>query len=716
MIGLLLVFAAVPIFGQTTAGRSSISGVVRDPSGAVVPGAAVAITNESQGLTRTLSTTDAGLFNAPALMPGPGYSIKVTASGFSTYEAKNLTLMVGQNLNLTVDLVVGSTTTQVEVTAAAQLLQDTKTDVSGVVDSRAIQNLPTNGRRVDAFVLTQPGVSADGNYGLLSFRGVAGQNSFLVDGTDTTDQFWNENGGRTRIISQISLDAVQEFQVVSSNYSAEYGRAMGGIMNTVTRSGSNDLHGTAYGFFRSTGMEAHDPFAKTRISEKRRQGGASLGGPVIKDKLFFFLNADITRRNFPMSSSINTTAVDGSTETWKLCGVASGGLPAATPAQCSAINALLPRFYGQIPRTLNQELYFGRMDYHPTDRQTITASFNFLHEVSPNGIQTGSSSTSGSAITSNGDDSEFTRNGGIAWTTIFTPTLVNEFHFGIATDRNADTFDNAELGSGLGFLQVSVNGTQLGPANYLPRIEPSERRFQYQDSLSWTKGAHAIKVGADIANTYDYTYYISNYFGSYTYQTVNAFALDYGSTAGTKNWQSYSQTFGSPVEASTINDYGFYAQDQWRATRKLTVNYGIRYEYSQWPQPPASGCNSDFPLTCHINSPTNNWEPRVGAAYRLNDKTVLRAGFGVYHARFQGGRLTTSSQPATVSPRRASRCWPRKPRNWRPVQSSPTRSRPSRLSVRLPPSTSRCSRQTSRLLIPSRAASPSSERFGRIWH
>jgi len=162
-------------------------------------------------------------------------------------------LQVGQNLSLNVNLTVATGATTVEVTGAAPLVENTKSEISGVVDSRSIQDLPINGRRVDSFVLLTPGVSNDGNYGLLSFRGVAGQNSFLVDGTDTTEQFYNENAGRTRISSQISQDAVQEFQVVSSNYSAEYGRAMGGIVNTVTKSGTNSVHGTGYWFYAAPG-------------------------------------------------------------------------------------------------------------------------------------------------------------------------------------------------------------------------------------------------------------------------------------------------------------------------------------------------------------------------------------------------------------------------------------------------------------------------------
>ena len=623
---------------QSAGGLAGISGVVRDPSDAVIPHAKVVISSEARGTIRSLETNDAGLFSAPALTPASGYEVSVTAAGFAGYEAKSLNLLVGQNLDLRITLAVEASSTAVEVTAAAPILENTKTDISGVVDTRSIEDLPINGRRVDSFVLLTPGVSNDGNYGLLTFRGVAGQNSFLVDGVDTTEQFYNENAGRTRIAAQISQDAVEEFQVVSADYSAEYGRAMGGVVNTVTKTGGNDLHGTAYWFYRSTGFDARDPFSAFVPSEKRNQIGGSIGGAIKKDKLFYFLNTEVTRRNFPIASSLSTVAVDAPSETWKGCGTGTSTVPAATAAQCTAINALLPRFYGSIPRTLDQELYFGRLDYHLSDRNTFSASFNFLHDRSPNGIQTGASLTTGAAITGNGDDAVTVRNGRLAWTMVPGSSFVNEVSFGVATDRQADTFDNSLLGGGLGYLQVSVNGTGLGPANYLPRIEPSETRFQFQDHATWIKGSHSIKFGADIATTRDYTYYLSNYYGTYTYQTVNAFALDYsGNTTGLKHWQSYSQTFGNPVVDASINDFGFYLQDQWRATERLTLNYGARYEYAQLPQPPT--CNSDYPLTCHVPSSPTNLAPRLGVAYRLNDKTVLQAGFGLYYARFQGGTI-----------------------------------------------------------------------------
>src|SRR5260370_12242 len=345
----LLLIVSAPVFAQSAAGLAAISGVVRDQSGAAAPKASVVVSNSSLGTVRTLTTNDDGLFTAPALARASGYEVARTVSGFGGYEPKALDLPVGQNLNLNINLSLAQSATAVEVTADAPLVEDTKTDVSQVIDSRQILDLPINGRRVDSFVQLTPGVTNDGTFGLLSFRGVAGGNAFLVDGSDTTEQYYNENAGRSRVASQLSQDAVQEFQVLSANFSAEYGRASGGVVNTVTRSGTNRPHGTAYWFFRNRTLNARDRYASINPPEIRHQAGASLGGPIKKDKLFYFLNFDITRRNFPMVSSINRPAVvDPNGKTFLGCA------PPATPAQCAAISTILPRYFVLIPLQANQ--------------------------------------------------------------------------------------------------------------------------------------------------------------------------------------------------------------------------------------------------------------------------------------------------------------------------------------------------------------------------
>src|SRR5579871_4628154 len=334
---LLLSTLAVMCWAQNSGGVASISGVIQDSTGAVVPGATVVVENSSKGIRREMTTSGAGVFNAPALVPSDGYSVTVTKPGFATYELKGIELQIGQQLNITPSLAVAGAATQVAVTADAPVIEGTKTDVSGVVNSRMIADLPINGRRVDAFVLTQPGVTNDAAFGLLTFRGTAGGNSFLTDGVDTTNQFYDENAARSRTYN-ISQDSVQEFQVVSSNFAAEYGHASGGVINTVTRSGGNTIHGTAYWFFRNRTLSATDIFANGfNPPEWRHQAGASVGGPIKKDKLFYFFNGELQRRNFPITSSNGFSSYFTQNGTY-IPGPANNpncGAPATT-AQCTA--------------------------------------------------------------------------------------------------------------------------------------------------------------------------------------------------------------------------------------------------------------------------------------------------------------------------------------------------------------------------------------------
>jgi outer membrane receptor protein involved in Fe transport len=647
-ITVLLIAAVIssPAQGQSAAGLAEISGTVRDPKGAVVPDAQVVVSNPLKGVRVELNTSQGGVFDAASLVPASGYDVTVNKSGFAEYEAKDIDLAVGKIISLDVSLELAGATAEIEVNATPEV-DATKTDVSQVIGSMQILDLPINGRRVDSFVLLTPGVTNDGDYGLLTFRGVANGNSFLLDGNDSTEQFYGENNGRTRILSQISQDAVQEFQVVSANFSAEYGNAMGGVVNTVTRSGTNDFHGTAYWFFRNQDFNAKDPYASVNPDEWRLQSGASVGGPIIKDKLFFFINGDFTRRNFPIVDSyvksgvVNSVAEEFdsySSSTSPLgCG-APPPAPAVTAAQCSAINALLPRFFGLVPRTVDQDLGFARIDYHLSDRNTFSFSMNYLHFKSPNGLQaTLVSSTTGAGVNSNGNDYVRVRNGKGTWTSILGPNLVNNFRYGWDTDLQGDNL-NPALNGALGLLDVSAAGVTLGAIDYLPRVEPNESRNELADDVAWTRGRHVFKFGMDFATTNDYSYFIFNRNGSYTYSNLTNFAADFsGNTTGAKDWTSYSQAFGNPALNTRINYYGIYAEDQWRATDKFTITFGGRYEYSQLPQPKV--CNPLAPLTCHVNSPNTNLMPRIGLAYQLDNKTVLRAGYGLFYARVMGATL-----------------------------------------------------------------------------
>lgn len=645
---LVAVSLSAAVFAQSGAGFGSISGVVKDASGAAVPASQVVVANEAKGIHRTLETNTDGVFTAPALIPDPGYTVSVTKEGFAKYQTGNIQVQVGQNLDLQITLSVASATTQVvEVTAAVPVVEDTKTDISQVVGEKQILDLPINGRRVDSFVLLTPGVVPDGAFGLLSFRGIAGHNSFLTDGNDTTNQFYNENSGRTRIQSQISQEAVQEFQVISNNFAAEYGNAMGGVINTITKSGSNTVHGTAYWFFRNRTLNARDRYATFNPQDIRHQAGASIGGAIKKDKLFYFFNYEATRRNFPaialLTSGMFTPA--GTLDFSRNPCPDPNATVKATAAQCqTAIQTILTRNFGTVSRTVTQDLGFGKIDYRLSDRNNLSFSLNFLRWISPHGIQaTGIVFNTGAAIGSNADSTVRNAYGRAQWTSIVTSSVVNEARFGWFKDRQYDPASPDFLYPGLGLADLTVASTgNLGIAPNYPRLNPSETRFQYADNLSWTRGAHTMKFGVDIAHTEDYQNQLMTRYGSYNYSSLNLFAADFsGNTTGAKNWNTYSQRFGNPIVDTNLVTFGAYAQDQWRVSSRLLVNYGVRYDYTKIPQPTI--INPDYPQTGVIHSAPLNFAPRAGLAYSLGQsrKTVIRAGYGIFFARYQTGLINT---------------------------------------------------------------------------
>ena len=352
-----LVFVA-GAYAQATAGLGSVSGTVRDATGAVIPGATVVVANDAKGIKRTMTSTDAGVFAAPALVPSSGYSITVTKQGFATYEVKDFDILVGQNVDFKVGLQVGSATTKVDVTAEAPLVEDTKSGVTATVGEQQIVELPINGRRVDSFVLLTPAVTNDGEFGLISFRGIAVGNSFLTDGNDTTESFYNENAGRTRIGSQISQDAVQEFQVLSNGFSAEFGRAMGGVINTVTKSGQNDDSRHRLLVLPQPHAGSHGPLRQRRTISPN--GGtppaAASAARSRRTSCSTSSNFDFTDRNFPALNRIVNNSLTDPTGNFI---PASNCVPAAagpTQAQCTAaINFIQKQMNVLVPRTYKQD-------------------------------------------------------------------------------------------------------------------------------------------------------------------------------------------------------------------------------------------------------------------------------------------------------------------------------------------------------------------------
>jgi len=353
---------------QSQLGAGSISGTVSDSNGAVITGATVTITNAGTGLARTLTTGDAGQFSAPALPVGE-YAARVEKTGFATLEQKGLIVNVGGTTTLRLELKPGAANEVVNI-VAEQTIDAARTEETTLINRTQINDLPINGRRADQFALLAPGVTRDGRFGLLSYRGQSGVfNNFTLEGNDDNQAYFSEARGRTRIASNISANAAQEFQVAQSNFLPEFGRSAGGGINATVRSGANTFHGDGFWYFRNETLNARDPLATINPEERRDQFGGSFSGPVVKDKLFFFLNYDQQLRDFPLIIE-------------DLSGVLTTGMPAnATAQEADDFNRgaadLRSRFPNgapgnTVPRSINQNLGLAKIDWNASRSNIVS--------------------------------------------------------------------------------------------------------------------------------------------------------------------------------------------------------------------------------------------------------------------------------------------------------------------------------------------------------
>src|SRR5579859_326079 len=319
VFALLLSLAATsPAKAQSTT-DGAIGGTVTDQSGAVIPSARVTAHNLGTDSAATATTDDNGRYLIAHLQPG-AYSVEVTVPDFAPFKATSVTVEVGRSTVIDVKLNVKTASETVVSTAEAPVIVADRADFSTNINQTTIENLPINGRRWSFFALDTPGATPDGGFGLVSFRGISGLlNNNTVDGADNNQAFFSEERGRTRISYSSSEASIQEFQINTSNYSAEYGRAAGGVVNAVTKSGTNHIHGQAFWYDRSSDWGAINPFSFQKVvsngattlvpflpPDKRHQFGGGIGGAIIKDKLFFFFSADQQLRPFPAVANSGT--------------------------------------------------------------------------------------------------------------------------------------------------------------------------------------------------------------------------------------------------------------------------------------------------------------------------------------------------------------------------------------------------------------------------
>jgi hypothetical protein len=670
-----------------TSGNGSIAGTLTDSSGAIVPNATVVVTNSDTGVSRTLTTNGAGEYTAPFLVPGH-YEVVLGGGAFSKVDRKNLVLTVGQIMTVDATLTAGTVTTEVQVTAENTILDTQKTEVSQTFDPELIDNLPVATRNWSAFVLNTPNVVQDGGTGLVSFHGISGlYNQNYVDGSNNNQMLFSEARGRSSGAPYVySIDSIKEFQAETSNYSVEFGQAAGGQVNAITKSGTNKIHGDLFYLLRYPDTNALDPYSKfqalhnggtpfllTQPIHQQNQFGGSVGGPLMKDRLFLFFTYDgfrkVGRVLYSDSNAISTTGTGSyttnNTATPNQCPVAGVTTGYAqtfgiTATQCTSAITFLQGLSNAAPgRFQKQNLFFPRVDYHINQRNDAFVDYNFVDFDSTYGYSPANTFTNSSPST-NAPTSYHERFLVAGLTTQLGKASVNQIHFQYGRDLET-------AGANAAGPSIATGIVTFGLPNALPRVaEPDEHRIQFTDVFSTSRGRHTFKFGGDYNNVHEVMINLFQGGGIYSYSGTNnnanfqsyvqdAFAGQPGDTdpfAG-YHYTSFVQTVDViNTAAGTQGKDDFYmnmtdgfAEDTWKVRPNVTLTAGVRYDIQVTPAPqfltPPAIINpavygNPFPKYSATIKNVSRVQPRIGFAWQAMPGTVVRGGYGVFSALNQG--------------------------------------------------------------------------------
>src|SRR6266446_3438340 len=659
----LVIVLAINVFwtGQANAQVSgaSLAGTVSDSSGAVIPNAEVSITNSATGVTRTVTSGNAGLYTAPNLLPGI-YDIRITAPGFSTQVQKGITLTVGAQQALDIKMQVGQVSQTVEVTTEAPTVELTSSTISAVVNATTVRELPLNGRSWTDLATLQPGVNAiqtqpsfavggdRGNRGFGSQLTISGarpqENNYRLDGISLNGY---GNGAPGSVLGgNLGVDAIQEFSVLTSNYSAEYGKTSGGVVNAITRSGTNDFHGSAYEFLRNSALDARNYFEDPTAGKapfKRNQFGGGIGGPIVKNKTFFFADYEGIRQAKGISNVDFVPSADARN------GILQSG-PVTVDPSVQQYLALYPvpsctgsdicQFVYNANQVVNENFVTTRIDHRFSEKDSLFGTYLYdkTPYTSPDSYgNVGLGSLSSRQIVA------------VEETHSFTPGFVNAIRFGYNHERvdnnasvtainpaAADASLGAFAGRNASVVTVGGLGSMPGGVGGLPTYLYRWNTFQIYDDAFITRGKHSIKFGGAFERMYLQVTALTDpngirFFGNIQNFLTNVPSKFQGGIASSLTPRNLRQ-----------NNFGAYIQDDWRWKSNLTLNLGLRYEMTSMITE-ANGKLSNLrditSGTPHLGDPffesnptTKNFEPRIGFAWDpfRNGKLAVRGGIGLF--------------------------------------------------------------------------------------
>jgi hypothetical protein len=593
IVVLASVAAATPAAAQETVNSASVSGRVTDPQGSVVPGALVTARQIETNVTRETVTDAEGRFRFPYLKVGR-YEFLVRLQGFAD-RSRTLTLTVGSAFELPLSLSLAGVDASVTVSADAAVLELARSQIAGTVSQAEVKTLPMNGRNFLDVALLVPGVSPTNVASTQLFAETSAvpgaglsigsqrnfSNSFIVDGLSANDDAAGLSG------IPYSVDAIDQFQVVTSGGQAELGRALGGYVNVVTKSGTNATRGEVYGYFRDDSLNAANPLSNTTLPMNQQQFGGSLGGPIRMNRSFYFSNAE--RRNLDQSGLVTIPAATAAIVNARLAAVGYPGSPVTT---------------GIYANPLASTNYIGKIDHQFSRADQFSVRYALYDVSSLNARGAGGiGAPSASAALDNLDQTVAFSN---TWT--ISPRTVNETRAQIAHGHLA-ALPTDGVGPAVSIAGVATFGTLSGsPTGRVNTL------YEIVDNLSHQAGSHALRAGVDVLYNDDTITYPRSYRGAYTFSSLANFLTGVYNNAG------FTQTFGTTAVSQTNPNLGIYAQDEWKIAPGLTLNAGLRY---------------DLQYLQTIRTDRNNIAPRVGFVWSpsASQRTVVRAAAGLFYDR-----------------------------------------------------------------------------------